>query len=117
MVQSIAATRCTGPSKRSSPASKKAFARPRRPRLKALLPSASIVGAWTTCVLLPTASRCREPFCYRDERTVATKDAADRIIPPFEIYQRTGAIPLRLNTVYQLLADPAAGIDPAAHGS
>ena len=56
----------------------------------------------------------REPFCYRDERTVATKDAADKIMPPFEIYQRTGAFPMRLNTVYQLLADPAAGIDAHA---
>ena len=63
--------------------------------------------------LAPDGKPLREPFCYRDERTVASKDAADLIIPPFEIYQRTGAIPLRLNTVYQLLADPAAGIDPA----
>jgi rhamnulokinase len=54
----------------------------------------------------------REPFCYRDERTVATKNAADAIIAPFELYQRTGAFPMRLNTAYQLLADPAAGIDP-----
>jgi rhamnulokinase len=56
----------------------------------------------------------REPFCYRDERTVASKDAADLIIAPFELYQRTGAFPMRLNTVYQLLADPAAGIDKHA---
>jgi rhamnulokinase len=53
----------------------------------------------------------REPFCYRDERTVATKEAASRIISPFAIYQRTGAYPLNLNTVYQLMADPSAGID------
>jgi rhamnulokinase len=57
----------------------------------------------------------REPFCYRDERTVASKEAADKIIPPFEMYQRTGVFPMRLNTVYQLMADPAAGIDPRAH--
>src|SRR6185437_3374099 len=55
-----------------------------------------------------------DPFCYRDERTVATKDAADRIISPFELYQITGAFPLRLNTVYQLMADPASGIDARA---
>ena len=61
--------------------------------------------------LAPDGSPLREPFCYRDERTVASKDAADLIIPPFEIYQRTGAFPMRLNTVYQLIADPAAGID------
>jgi rhamnulokinase len=56
----------------------------------------------------------REPFCYRDERTVATKAAADSIVPPFELYQRTGVFPARINTAYQLLADPASGIDPKA---
>jgi rhamnulokinase len=56
----------------------------------------------------------REPFCYRDERTTATKEAADRIIPAFDLYQRTGTYPLKINTVYQLLADPAAGIDSRA---
>jgi rhamnulokinase len=59
-----------------------------------------------------------EPFCYRDERTVAAKQAADAIVPPMEIFARTGAQPLRLNTVYQLLADPIAShkdrIDPHA---
>jgi rhamnulokinase len=62
----------------------------------------------------PDGKPVRDPFCYRDERTVATKEAADKIIPPFDLFQRTGAFPLRLNTVYQLLADPAAGIDARA---
>ena len=57
----------------------------------------------------PDGRMLREPFCYRDERTTATKEAADRVISPIEIYQRTGAYPLKLNTVYQLMADPAAG--------
>jgi len=56
----------------------------------------------------------REPFCYRDERTVASREAADRIISSFDIYQRTGAYPLNLNTVYQLMADPAGGIGARA---
>ena len=64
--------------------------------------------------LKPDGKPLGDPFCYRDERTVATKDAADRIIAPFDLYQITGAMPLRLNTVYQLMADPAAGIDPHA---
>jgi rhamnulokinase len=64
--------------------------------------------------LAPDGKPLREPFCYRDERTVATKDAADATIAPFELYQRTGVFPMRLNTVYQLLADPKAGIDPQA---
>jgi rhamnulokinase len=59
--------------------------------------------------LAPDGSALCEPFCYRDERTVKSKQAADAIISPFEIYQRTGAYPLNLNTVYQLMADPAAG--------
>jgi rhamnulokinase len=56
----------------------------------------------------------REPFCYRDERTGATKDAADRLISPFDLFQRTGALPHKINTVYQLMADPRAGIDGCA---
>jgi rhamnulokinase len=56
----------------------------------------------------------REPFCYRDERTVKSKQDADAIISPFDIYQRTGAFPIGLNSVYQLMADPAAGIDKGA---
>jgi rhamnulokinase len=55
-----------------------------------------------------------ESFCYRDERTVASKDAADAIVAPLDMFKRSGAQPLRLNTVYQLLADPACGIDAHA---
>jgi len=62
----------------------------------------------------PDGAMLGEPFCYRDERTVKSKQAADAIIAPFDIYQRTGAFPINLNTVYQLMADPAAGIDKAA---
>jgi rhamnulokinase len=58
--------------------------------------------------LAPGGKMLREPFCYRDERTTATKEAADRIIAPFDLYQRTGTYPLKINTVYQLLADSAA---------
>jgi rhamnulokinase len=55
-----------------------------------------------------------EPFCYRDERTIAAKEAADAIAAPAMLFERTGAQPLRINTLYQLLADPASGIDPLA---
>ena len=64
--------------------------------------------------LAPDGAMLCEPFCYRDERTVKSKQAADSIIPPFDIYQRTGAFPIGLNSVYQLMADPAAGIDKRA---
>ena len=55
-----------------------------------------------------------EPFCYRDERTVASKEAADKLATHELLFSRTGAQPLRLNTIYQLMADPASGIDPHA---
>jgi rhamnulokinase len=64
--------------------------------------------------LAPDGAMLCEPFCYRDERTVKSKQGADAIISPFDIYQRTGAYPLNLNTVYQLMADPAAGIERRA---
>jgi rhamnulokinase len=55
-----------------------------------------------------------EPHCYRDERTIATKEQADAIAPPEMLFERTGAQPLRINSIYQLLADPASGIDARA---
>ncbi|MGH9606454.1 MAG: rhamnulokinase [Terracidiphilus sp.] len=64
--------------------------------------------------LTPDGNPLRDPFCYRDTRTVQAKEAADMVIPPFDLFRRTGAFPLRLNTVYQLLADPTAGIDARA---
>lgn len=62
----------------------------------------------------PNGKPLRDPFCYRDERTIASKEAADRLVPPEQLFARTGAQPLRINTVYQLMADPASGIDPRA---
>ena len=62
----------------------------------------------------PNGGPLRDPFCYRDERTIATKAAADLLIPPLDLYQRTGVLPHRINTVCQLMADPACGIDPRA---
>ncbi len=47
------------------------------------------------------------PFCYRDERTIASKEMADRIVAPEQMFRKTGAQPLRINTIYQLLADAA----------
>jgi rhamnulokinase len=46
-----------------------------------------------------------DPFCYRDERTVPAKQKADSLLAPDEAFRRTGAQPLRINTIYQLLAD------------
>jgi rhamnulokinase len=58
--------------------------------------------------------RRNPPFCYRDERTIATKKRADRLISAAGLFQKSGAQPLRINTVYQLMADPASGIDAHA---
>jgi rhamnulokinase len=52
------------------------------------------------------------PYCYRDERNLVAKTAADAIVSPEEFFRRTGAQPMRINTVYQLVADNQAGIDP-----
>jgi rhamnulokinase len=59
--------------------------------------------------LVPGGKMLCEPFCYRDERTAESKRNADAIVAPFDLYQRTGAYPLYLNTLYQLMADPASG--------
>ncbi len=56
----------------------------------------------------------RQPFCYRDERTIAEKLAADQIANPRWMFGHTGAQPLRINTIYQLLADRTAGMDAHA---
>jgi rhamnulokinase len=56
----------------------------------------------------------QQPFCYRDERTIAAKEAADKLEGRQRMFSLTGAQPLRINTIYQLLADRAAGIDANA---
>jgi len=42
------------------------------------------------------------------------KETADKIATPRMLFRRAGAQPLRINTLYQLLADAASGIDPHA---
>lgn len=74
------------------------------------------VDSWSVDYVRMTADGkpVSEPFCYRDERTISSKESADAVISPLELYQRTGALPLRINTLYQLLADPCAGLDAHA---
>jgi rhamnulokinase len=64
--------------------------------------------------LAPNGEPLDAPFCYRDERTEAVKEATDRVIPAAELYTRTGALAHRINTIYQLLADKEAGVDARA---
>jgi len=61
--------------------------------------------------LNPQGEPLHAPFCYRDERTVAAKAWAEKRIAPEELFAINGAQPLRINTVYQLIADNQAGIE------
>lgn len=54
------------------------------------------------------------PFCYRDERTLATQAAVEHLFEPQHLFERTGAQPIRINTLYQLMADAESGIVPTA---
>jgi rhamnulokinase len=50
------------------------------------------------------------PFCYRDERTLASEMATRETCPAAFLYGQTGVQPLRINTLYQLVADRQAGV-------
>jgi rhamnulokinase len=54
--------------------------------------------------------RIGEPFCYRDERALAGEAEVHEICPAAFLYEQTGVQPLRINTLYQLIADRQAGV-------
>ncbi len=54
------------------------------------------------------------PFCYRDERNVTAQKQVHKRIPAERLYELTGAQSLPLNTLYQLFADSASGIEQSA---
>lgn len=64
--------------------------------------------------LLANRTPLADPFCYRDERTVAAETQVHRIISPERLYELTGIQLLRLNTIYQLYADNRDGINQGA---
>ena len=67
------------------------------------------------CVSAPTASRSASRSAIATSAPVATQgDCQSASSNHRNCFERTGAQPLRINTVYQLLADPASGIDTAA---
>lgn len=45
------------------------------------------------------------PYMYRDARTDGMIDAVSALVPPAELYARTGIQPMFFNTIYQLLAE------------
>jgi rhamnulokinase len=47
----------------------------------------------------------RNPICYRDSRTEGMLEAAFAVMPRDEMYGRTGVQFMRLNTLFQLLAE------------
>jgi rhamnulokinase len=55
-----------------------------------------------------------EPFCYRNERTVPIEKAVHEKLSREQLYELTGTSHIRFNTIYQLVADQAAGVEAAA---
>ena len=51
------------------------------------------------------------PYCYRDERTIAAEKEVHKRISPDELYRLTGIQLLPLNTLYQLYADGMGGME------
>jgi rhamnulokinase len=52
-----------------------------------------------------------DPFCYRDERTIAAERSLHRRISPEKLRELTGIQLMRINTLYQLYADGLAKIE------
>ncbi|KQR46859.1 carbohydrate kinase [Frigoribacterium sp. Leaf164] len=50
------------------------------------------------------------PYHYRDERSAAGVEAVHAVVPPEELFARTGLQHLPFNTVFQLAADRATGV-------
>ncbi len=50
------------------------------------------------------------PFCYRDARTETAEREVQQSLSILELFQMSGAQPLRINTLYQLVADRLAGV-------
>lgn len=50
------------------------------------------------------------PYCYRDARNEASESEVRRRISPEELFALTGVQPLRINTLFQLVADQMAGV-------
>jgi rhamnulokinase len=55
-----------------------------------------------------------QPFCYRDTRTEAVEAELRQRCSAEELFALSGVQPLRINTLYQLMADQKAGVPAAA---
>jgi rhamnulokinase len=54
-----------------------------------------------------------DPFCYRDERTIAAEASLHRTLTRARLRELTGVQLFRINTLYQLHADALAHLQPA----
>jgi len=54
----------------------------------------------------------RNPVCYRDARTEGTLEEAFAVVPKEELYARTGIQFMRLNTLFQLIAERRKRVEP-----
>ena len=57
--------------------------------------------------LNPDGTAAADPFCYRDERTIGSREEVFARIPAARLRAITGIEMSRINTLYQLYADPA----------
>ena len=55
-----------------------------------------------------------QPFCYRDTRTESVEADLKRRLAPEEMFAMSGVQPLRINTLYQLMADQLSGVPAEA---
>jgi len=69
------------------------------------------VDSWAVDYGLLRASRLLgSPYHYRDERSAAGVETVHAVVPPSELFARTGLQHLPFNTVFQLAADQASGV-------
>ena len=73
------------------------------------LPSAWTDGPWIMCGWIRQYFALGDPYCYRDARTEKTFTEMQSRCPNVELFLRSGVQPLRINTMYQLMADQKAG--------
>ncbi|MBR4439074.1 MAG: rhamnulokinase [Clostridia bacterium] len=82
------------------------------------VPKSVAIDTWgVDYVLLGADGRIICPvYCYRDGRTESAVPAVEVLIPPEELYARTGIQKQQFNTIFQLYADKLAGrLDRAEH--
>ena len=82
------------------------------------IPKSVAIDTWgVDYVLLGADGEVIAPvYCYRDGRTESAVPAVEALIPPEELYARTGIQKQQFNTIFQLYADKLTGrLDSAEH--